>query len=319
MRLLCLDFGGSAIKYGLLDTGNQKLTEKGSIRNTFTGREDLLEAVFTLAAQMKPYEGIAVSYCGELDHWSGYIYSPGTYLYNRDLPMKEVLEERLHVPVSVENDGNCAMLAEWKYGSLQGYDDACMIVLGTGIAGSLVLDGQLHTGKRGFAGIFSLFQTNLEKSGGIGNLAFSAAASAFLPREYLIRTGRPLPADLWFGQMELDGEGFDGRKFFELFEAGDPIAAQVLDQYASNVCNLLFNVLVTTEVEAFSIGGGISSQKILIDKIREKMDDVFSNPLIGSIQLPKPRIEAAGFGNDANLVGAAEWFLTLYKERLKAQ
>ena len=314
MRLLCLDFGGSSIKYGILDTETGNLGEKGSLKNTFASREEMLEAVISIAEQQTPICGVAISYCGELDHHTGFIYSPGSYLYNRNLPMKQVLEDRLHVPVSVENDGNCAMLAESRYGVLKGYENACMVVLGTGIAGALILNGQLHTGKRGFAGIFSLFQSDISHPFGLENTATSTVAAAFLMREYLRRTGRPLPEDLLFGACMLDGEPFDGRKFFQLLEEGDPDADAALDQYASNVCNLLINIMVTIEPEAFAIGGGISQQPELIDRIRQKMDLAFQeDSFFTMVQFPKPEIFAASFGNDANLVGAAEWFKEINK------
>ena len=150
--LICLDFGGSSIKYGLIDPSEPRVVkEKGEVRNTFADQQEFLSAVYDLVNDLKdrfPADGIAVSYCGELDHETGLIHSPGTYNYNAELPLGSLLENKFRMPVSVENDGNAAMLAEWRFGALQNCENAAMIVLGTGIGGSFIVDGKLHTGKK---------------------------------------------------------------------------------------------------------------------------------------------------------------------------
>ena len=58
-------------------------------------------------------DGIAVSYCGELDHEKGIIHTPGSYPYNGRSPFRALLSEKTGLPVSLENDGNLVGAALW--------------------------------------------------------------------------------------------------------------------------------------------------------------------------------------------------------------
>ena len=63
-----------------------------------------------------------------------------------DIRFHEVMAERLGLPVVVDNDGNCAVLCETRVGAAAGCDDVVMLTIGTGIAGGLVLGGQVYRG-----------------------------------------------------------------------------------------------------------------------------------------------------------------------------
>ena len=72
----------------------------------------------------------------------------GVALDSNHLPLhgvavRDVLAERLGLPVAVDNDGNAAMLAEWRLGEARGASNAIMLTLGTGIGGGLLVDGRL--------------------------------------------------------------------------------------------------------------------------------------------------------------------------------
>ena len=64
----------------------------------------------------------------------------------RDVPLARVLEERLGVPVALENDANVATLAEWRRGAGRGVDELLMLTLGTGVGGGVVTGGALYRG-----------------------------------------------------------------------------------------------------------------------------------------------------------------------------
>lgn len=307
--LLCLDFGGSAIKYGLLDRQNPtQITDVGSVPNHFADQEEFLSVTFSLiasAAGRFPLEGIAVSYCGELDHEQGIIRNPGTYFYNAGLELRRVLEERTGLPVSIENDGNAAILAERKYGSLQNTENSAMLVLGTGIAGAFILDGKLYTGRSGMAGMLSFCTNDLEKPFGPENMAMQSVAVRFLIRDFLKRKGAPLPEDPECALAEYDGRAFNGKEFFRILAEGDEDAREALEAYAGNIARFIMTLNCILDVEAVAIGGGISAQDALIESITRQASLLFG---------PQgfrygPSITRASFGSDANLIGAAIWFM----------
>ncbi len=251
-----------------------------------------------------------MSYCGELDHVKGVNNAPGTYLYNSGLRLKEILEERFGLPAAIENDGNAALLAEAKYGVLQGYENAGMIVLGTGIGGAFLLDGRLHTGRHGFAGMLSFCANDLSKPLELDNMAIAYIASHYLTREYLIRSGQASREEFRKGKWELERKPFDGKNFFRLYTEGDETAKGVLKDYTENIAKFIMNLQCVLELEAYAIGGGISAQEALISGIQQEVEKVFE-PDLGML---RPAIHRAGFGNDANLIGAALWFKELYRK-----
>ena len=162
MEYLVVDVGGSAIKYAVMD---DSFSIKG--QGTRGGRPDshdaFVDAICDLYAQASaPQGGIAISYCGEVDEALGEVLAGGSYQYNAGTNLKSELEGRLVCPVSIENDGNCAALAELAAGSLRGRRNAVVIVVGTGLGGGIIIDDKVYHGSHKFSGGFSLLTTSLE-------------------------------------------------------------------------------------------------------------------------------------------------------------
>ena len=66
-----------------------------------------------------------------------------------DVPIRELMTERLGLPVLIDNDANVAILAEHRFGAARGARNAVMLTIGTGIGGGLILDGRLYRGSTG--------------------------------------------------------------------------------------------------------------------------------------------------------------------------
>ncbi|WP_442940354.1 ROK family protein [Nocardioides sp. B-3] len=64
------------------------------------------------------------------------------------------MEKRWGAPVVLDNDANCAVLAEWTYGAARGADSAIVVTMGTGIGGGILMGGRLVRGANGMAGEF---------------------------------------------------------------------------------------------------------------------------------------------------------------------
>jgi predicted NBD/HSP70 family sugar kinase len=315
-RYLCLDFGGSGIKYGIFRAENPETLfqqeTRGVCKNTFRDQAEFRAAVEALIrenlAACPDISGIAVSYCGELNDQTGRIHSPGAYPYNRNLDMKVWLEKTFLLPVSVQNDGNAAMLAEWKFGSLKGMRDAFMLVLGTGVGGSLVIDGHLHAGRNGFSGMLSVAIRSLGGEAAPENMIMSACGSGYLAETYMaqcVALGIPVP----------DQGAFQGWEFFEKANAGDELALQVLRQYCRQVTHLIINLHQTLELEGIAIGGGISAQPLLIEEIQRQVHGSFQSAPMRILQIPEPAVTACHFHNDANLIGALIHHFACFAEK----
>lgn len=111
MKYLGLDVGGTAIKYALLDE-NIKFYEKGEIPTPYDSFEGFIGVIEELYKKYNYVEGIAISLPGRIDSDSGFSYSGGSLTYNSEKNIAEIIENKLGIKVSIENDGKCAALAE---------------------------------------------------------------------------------------------------------------------------------------------------------------------------------------------------------------
>jgi glucokinase len=152
-----LDIGGTWIRVALADGGRVLATratrwpdglspaeEVGHIADFAvalareSGKVEVVSAAGVSLAAMVDGDGVVVSWPNRT-RWRG-------------LSFKALLEERLGVPVAVEDDANAAALAEWQSGAGRGYRNLLVMTAGTGVGCGLILDGALFRGSRGWAG-----------------------------------------------------------------------------------------------------------------------------------------------------------------------
>jgi len=288
MKYLVLDIGGSAIKYALM-TNELEFIEKGKKPTPLDNIENFTEAVGEIYDIYKDdIEGMAISMPGVLDSDRGYAHTGGSLVYNNGKEIVKILQERCPVKITIENDGKCAALAEvWK-GSLKEYEDGVVIVLGTGIGGGIVKDRKIHKGKNFFAGEFSFIATNVNDTEGMENCwAFINGSSALIDAAAKVKN--------------LNSEELDGYKVFEYANNGDEDILKVLDDFTYKLAIQIFNLQCILDPEVVAIGGGISSQDILIEYIQKNVDKYHKT---FPFPVPKPNVVRCEFRNDSNLIGA---------------
>lgn len=175
MKCLACDFGGSSVKYALVDD-QARMEESGKLPAPLVSIEAFVDTVGTLFHKYQSQiEGIAISLPGYIDPETGFLWESGAYnpLYGHSVV--DLLTERFPVPITVENDGKCAALAEaWK-GSLAGCRDAAVIILGSGIAGGIIKGGKIHSGRDCAAGELSYLITDPHEHTPLGCAYMSAA------------------------------------------------------------------------------------------------------------------------------------------------
>lgn len=287
MSYLALDVGGSSIKYALADE-SYALTDKGSLPTSYTSHAEFIEAIGGIYDRFAGRViGIAISSCGELDPRSGYMFSGGALMFNADTNMVTAVSARCGVPVSIENDANCALLAEVHDGSLSDCANGIALVMGTGVGGAVLINGRIYHGSHFHSGNASYVKADLDHPDG-PVLADLNGVPALIA-DYAARAGLP-------------PESVDGRKVFERIAARDAPAIAALEAYCSRLATFIFNLQVILDVDAFAIGGGISEQPVFIEILRRNVELVFDG--VTRTRLPRPEIRACRHFNDANLLGA---------------
>lgn len=302
---LVFDWGGTALKFAVMDESCAILEqgEQPTPDPDANTRETFYQAIDKM---VEPYlgrvEGIAISMPGMLDNQDGYCKSAGTLRCLIGATVGTELSERYGIPVSVENDGKCAVLAEYWRGALRGCRNCAVIGIGTAIAGGIIIDGKLHRGRDFTAGECSfmcLDYTRARKDklawwghmGGVRGLQRLVAA----------HTG-----ERW--------EELNGRIIFERANAGDADTLAGLREFCELTAVQIHNVNIVLDLDRIAIGGGISRQPLLLEVLREEVQRLADeNPMgPGNPNIPVPQVVACQFFNEANLIGALYHFLTKY-------
>lgn len=299
---LVFDWGGTFLKYALMNE-EAEIIEKGKVPSPL--KTDNLEHFLSVINEVvqnyrDQIEGIAISSCGIMDSEKGIIHTVGAFPYLDEYPLKKELEDHYFLPVSIENDGKSAALAELWKGNLRGIKDGAVVLLGTGIGGGIILDGKLRRGKDFFAGEFSSMCIDLHKPRNSDSY-FAALGVTGLINKVI-------------GFMNLDHE-CDGEEAFTYINEDDENALEALREYTDDLAMALFNLNIMLDLEKICIGGGISTQPKLMEFLKESIRKIpsYHPDMVQGMKLPLPEVDVCYFHNDANLIGAL--YHHLYENR----
>lgn len=297
MKLMVFDVGGTAIKYCVMDESLER-TKSGSVPTPATSQEDFFDLLCSLYEPHRgEVEGIAMSMPGFIDSERGICRGGGALVYNYRTKIAAPLAKKAGCPVHIANDGKCAALAELRSGALQGCQNASVFIIGTGVGGGVIINGEILNGKHFTAGEYSFVRvSNTDWNDPMTTSGMVCSTTG------LLELYRRMTAFPWEPMI-------DGKQFFDKVHAGDEIAKMVLRRFCRQVAMQISNLTILLDLEKVAIGGGISKQQILVDTIRECVDELYSDsgPYF-DIGLPKPEIVACHFGSEANLVGAYYYY-----------
>ena len=114
--------------------------------------EKFCECIEEIIAGPDELVGIGISCGGPLDSKLGIIQCPPNLPGWDDVHICDILKEKYHCPVVLENDANACAVAEWKFGAAKGCSNVIFLTFGTGLGAGLILDGKLYGGTNGMAG-----------------------------------------------------------------------------------------------------------------------------------------------------------------------
>lgn len=198
--------------------------------------------------------------------------------------------------VAVDNDANCAAVAERHFGAARGVNDAIVVTLGTGIGGAAIVDGRLLRGANGFAGEFGHMVVDpagppcpcgsrgcferYASGAGLRHLAAEAAASGALDHAFA-----EAPEELLAAAA-----------------AGDVACLSVVDRFCWWLARGLANLCAIFDPELVLLGGGVIEGKgVVLEPTRAYL----ATEIQGAPRRQPPRVEATAFGSEAGAIGAA--------------
>ena len=151
-RVIGIDAGGTKLLGGVVD---EQMVVHHRVHRTWrgAGRQESLDiftdAVEEVRAAAPDVEAIGFGVPAMVE-WETGVSRWSNHLPALDgVPFRDLMSERLGLPVSVDNDGNASMLAESRGGAARGARHAVMVCLGTGIGGGLLVNGEVYRGATG--------------------------------------------------------------------------------------------------------------------------------------------------------------------------
>lgn len=221
-----------------------------------------------------------------------------------DTPLAGVVEEATGLPVVVENDGNAAAWAEYRFGAGRGVPDQLMVALGTGVGGGLVLDGRLYRGGHGTAaeiGHVGLVPDGLPCGCGRRGCLEQYASGTALDRDARDAARRGDAPGL-LAAAHGDPDAVTGRLVTEAAGDGSVEARALLDRLAGFLGRGVASVVAVLDPSLVVLGGGLGA---VGDLVRVPTAAALEAQLPGEHR-PRPDVVTAALGNDAGLIGAAD-------------
>lgn len=288
-QYLVFDIGGTNLKYALIDENND-LHYKNFKPTVSEGLSSFLNEIYSICNQYwGTYDGIAISCPGKVDIQNKIIYHGGALPFLDGLDVQKKIGQHYHVPVSVENDGKCAALAEQQYGVLRNTRNGAVLVLGTGVGGGIIINHHLFHGSHYQAGEVSFMKMQTNSNKDVYNFGFIGSATEMIRR---------------VNQVCHHSNLTDGLAAFEAINRHDSNAIKIFENYCQNLAYLIINIQAIIDLEKIAIGGGICVQPIVVETIRHKYQAIYNDDQLLKATLTPPIIERTRFGNEANLYGA---------------
>ena len=196
-----------------------------------TGSEtEVLEQLYRLIDDLFCHEvdGIGIGVPSVVDTEKGIVYNVVGIPSWQEVHLKDLLEARYHVPAAVDNDCNCFALGVTRFGKDGSHKEAFCVTLGTGVGGSLVVDGRLYHGRNAGAGE-------------IGSIPY-------LDRDY----------EYYCSSRFFVGKGTTGKDTAIAAAAGDPSALAIMEEFGGHIGKLIQMIMFAYDPAVIILGGSIS-------------------------------------------------------------
>jgi glucokinase len=220
-----------------------------------------------------------------------------------DIPFRDVMSERLGVPVYLDNDANVATLVEQRFGAARGASHVVGLTIGTGIGGGLVLNGRMYRGHAGSGaelGHMVIDENGPRCQGNCPNHGCleSVASGMAIGREGKIAAEEDSDSDL--ARAAAAGQEITGELVTQLALGGDEVSRMVLGHIGRQLGIGFANFVNIFNPEVIVVGGGaMAAGDLLLDPAREEMRARGLRP-----NREQVRIVPARFGPEAGMLGA---------------
>jgi glucokinase len=314
-----VDLGGTNMRIAAVDESGALLEKITSGTQTGLGRSVVLDQMAdSIGGLMRKYApagalaGVGVGVPGILDMETGMLRQAPNLPGWEDYPVAEEIERRLGAPVGVilENDANAAALGESWLGAARDAGSMCMLTLGTGVGGGLVLDGRIWHGMTGMAG--ELGHINVEPAGPPCGCGSRGCLEQFASARAVVRMAREAIAmgrAQGLSRAAHENPEMSARMVYQLAVQGDRPAQQIFHRVGASLGIVVGGLVNALNLPMYVIGGGVASAWEAFAPAM--LEEVQRRSLVYAATQRDPKagrhtiITRALLGSDAGLYGAA--------------
>jgi glucokinase len=313
--VVAVDLGGTKIVAALVSSRGEIEFKEYLPTLAGEGVEVVISRIFAAidrvlsTSGVKPAQlaGIGIAAAGVLDLDRGVVSVSPNLPGWHDIPLREMVREKLGRSIFLINDTSAAAWGEHCYGRGRGVDNLIFLAIGTGIGGGIIIDGRLYHGVNGSAGEIGHMTIDVNgpqcSCGNIGCLEMLASGTA-IAKEAMARIAQGAKSSL----AGLAPEGITAERVSVAAQRGDPLALEVISRAGGYLGVGMVNLVNLFNPELIVVGGGVAGMgDMLLNPARQVVKErAFELPARGVRIVPSP------LGNDAGVLGAAA--LVLQKE-----
>ena len=305
-RVIGIDAGGTKLLGGVVD---EQLVVHHRVHRLWRGADRsetldiFIEAVDEVRAAAPDVEAIGFG-IPSLVEWETGVSRWSNHLPLADVPFRDLMSERLGLPVVVDNDANMALMAEHRSGAARDARHAVLVALGTGIGSGLLLDGRIYRGATGVGAELGHIVLDLHGPDCPSNCPGRGCLEAFVSGTAIGREGARLARErpeTVLGRRLAAGREISGGLVTELGHDGDQTARLALAEVGRRLGAALTGIVNALNPEVIVIGGGaVAAGELLLGPARSVVAERALPPAREVV-----RIVPTHFGDESGMLGAA--------------
>jgi len=317
--LIGIDLGGTNVRTALVSRDKDVLRIDSRPTNAHAGLDAVLDVMAEGVHAVLHEERLTIANVlaagigapGPMNPQTGVVFSPPNLPGWKDVPLADAMSERLGIPCFVDNDANLACYGEFWMGAAQGCENVCLLTLGTGVGGGIIVNGKLLRGVDGTAAEIGHMIVNRDgRRCGCGTHGCLEAYGSVTGLLQTAREGMEQGETTTLTERcSGDLLSITGQMISEAADAGDAYARSVLEDTGVWLGVAIASLINLFNPERVVLAGGMTEAgDVLLDAIRNRArQDAFEVP--GA----RAEIVVATLAQDAGVLGAAGVALDRYE------
>ena len=293
-----VDLGATKIALGLIDPADRIVAYRRMPTDAGDGPQPVVERIAQSVAELEKelpsgqrIAALGICSPGPLDHQAGIIIDPPNLPGLHHSPFRQMLTDRLNLPVNLEHDAKAAALGEYYYGAGRGARSMVFLIVGTGIGAAMIIDGELYRGARNSAG--EVGHITLDRNGelctcGSRGCVETYAAGPWLAYHYqaaLEQNAAQAPAT--------------GEQVAHLAEQGDALAIQIMAEAGDALGAAVASLAMILDIDLYVVGGSVAKSGDLLLEPARKGVPRYSHQSVAA----RVRVLATQLGGDGPILG----------------